>query len=156
MSRGARFHLDVTTARLKDTQVSVSAEYLEQQLLILLDNAFKYTPEGGHVHLSAAATEDTVRLTVTDTGPGIGDQDLPRIFDRFYRGHNVNGTTGTGLGLAIAQWIAQQHHGSIEVESHPGRGSRFTIVVPRIPPSPGGRHARARASRSTRPAPVSS
>lgn len=156
MSRGATFQLDVTAARLQDAQVNVSAEYLEQQLLILLDNAFKYTPEGGQVRLSAAATEDTVRLTVTDTGPGIEREDLPRIFDRFYRGHNVNGTTGTGLGLAIAQWIARQHHGSIEVASHPGGGSRFTIVVPRLPASPGGRTAPARASRSTRPAPVSS
>ena len=156
MSRGAKFHLDATTTRLQDAQVNVSAEYLEQQLLILLDNAFKYTPEGGHVHLSAEAGEHTVRLTVTDTGPGIDRDDLPRIFDRFYRGHNVNGTTGTGLGLAIAQWIAHQHHGNIEVESHPGGGSRFTIVVPRLPASPGGPQARVRASRSTRPAPVSS
>jgi two-component system, OmpR family, sensor kinase len=130
MSRGTNFRLDSTTTRLDALQVNVSAEYLEQQLLILLDNAFKYTPEDGHVHLSARVAEDHVHITVTDTGPGIDPDDLPRIFDRFYRGQNVNGTTGTGLGLAIAQWIAAQHHGSIRVESQPGRGSRFTIVLP--------------------------
>jgi two-component system, OmpR family, sensor kinase len=135
MSRGAgrtggiQFHLDPTT-RLDAVRVNVSAEYLEQQLLILLDNAFKYTPRGGHVHLSADLTEDRVHLAVTDTGPGIDPHDITRIFDRFYRGRNVDGTTGTGLGLAIAQWIAIQHHGSIQVESQPGNGSRFTIVLP--------------------------
>jgi signal transduction histidine kinase len=100
--------------------------------LILLDNAFKYTPEAGDVHLSAHVADQSVNLTVTDTGPGVDRDDLPRIFDRFYRAQNVNGTTGTGLGLAIAQWIATQHHGRIEVESRPGHGSRFAIVIPRL------------------------
>jgi signal transduction histidine kinase len=130
MCRGVHFHLDVKATQLQAVEVNVSAEYLEQQLLILLDNAFKYTPEGGHVHLSADAGEDSVQLTVADTGAGIDRNDMSRIFDRFFRGHNVNGTTGTGLGLAIAQWISVQHHGSIRVESRPGQGSRFTIVLP--------------------------
>jgi signal transduction histidine kinase len=132
MARRVPFHLDATGSDLDAVWVNVSADYLEQQLLILLDNAFKYTPEGGDVHLSAHVADHTVNLTVSDTGPGIDRGDLPRIFDRCYRGHNVNGTTGTGLGLAIAQWIADQHHGSIEVESRVGQGSRFTIVIPRL------------------------
>jgi signal transduction histidine kinase len=132
MARRARFHLDATGGRLDAVWVNVSADYLEQQLLILLDNAFKYTPEGGDVSLSADVAEQTVEIAVTDTGPGIDCDDLPRIFDRFYRGRNVNGTTGSGLGLAIAQWIAEQHHGSIQVDSHSGLGSRFTIVVRRL------------------------
>jgi signal transduction histidine kinase len=132
MARRARFHLDTTGSRLDAVWVNVSADYLEQQLLILLDNAFKYTPKGGDVSLSADVADQTVEIAVTDTGPGIDCDDLPRIFDRFYRGHNVNGTTGSGLGLAIAQCIADQHHGSIQVDSHSGRGSRFTIVVRRL------------------------
>jgi signal transduction histidine kinase len=132
MARRARFHLDATAGRLDGVWVDVSADYLEQQLLILLDNAFRYTPDGGDVHLSAHIADQSVDLTVTDTGPGIDRDDLPRIFDRFYRGQNVNGATGTGLGLAIAQWIAVQHHGSIDVESQPGHGSRFTILIPRV------------------------
>ncbi|HZE04027.1 MAG TPA: HAMP domain-containing sensor histidine kinase [Solirubrobacteraceae bacterium] len=130
MSNGTRFDLDPKITCLDPLTVNVSAEYLEQQLLILLDNAFKYAPEGGQVTLSAQMADDAVHLSVTDTGPGIEDRDLPNIFERFYRGHNVNGTTGTGLGLPIAQWIAQQHHGSIQVESRLGHGSRFTIVLP--------------------------
>lgn len=131
MSCGTPFELDTAATDLDGVEVHASAEYLEQQMLILLDNAFKYTPPDGHVDLSAAAVGDTVRIIVTDTGPGIHPDDMPRIFDRFYRGRNVNGTTGTGLGLAIAHWIALQHHGSIDVQSAPGAGSRFTIVLPR-------------------------
>jgi signal transduction histidine kinase len=132
MSRGmgVQFHLDPSTTRVDDVRVNVSAEYLEQQLLILLDNAFRYTSEGGDVHLSADLADGRVYIAVTDNGPGIDHDELPRIFDRFYRGHNANGASGTGLGLAIAQWIAAQHHGTIEVTSQPGHGSRFTVVLP--------------------------
>jgi signal transduction histidine kinase len=130
MSGGAHFTLDTAATDLDGVEVHASAEYLEQQLLILLDNAFKYTPPDGQVQLAAAVAGDSVRITVTDTGPGIHPDDVPRIFDRFYRGRNVNGATGTGLGLAIARWIALQHHGSIDVQSAPGAGSRFTIVLP--------------------------
>jgi signal transduction histidine kinase len=130
MSRGASFHVDTSTARLADIRVHANPDYLEQQLLILLDNAFKYTPGDGEVHLSASVEPDRAQISVSDTGPGIGSEDLPRIFERFYRGDNVNGTTGSGLGLAIAQWIATQHHGSLRVESQAGRGATFTIDVP--------------------------
>jgi signal transduction histidine kinase len=130
MAGATHFHLDVATTELDGVRVHARSEYLEQQLLILLDNAFKYTPPGGHVHLFVDIAGGAARITVTDTGPGIDPGDMPRIFDRFYRGQNVNGTTGTGLGLAIAKWIADQHQGSIGVRSEPGVGSRFTITLP--------------------------
>jgi two-component system OmpR family sensor kinase len=107
-----------------------SADYLEQLLLILLDNAFKYTPPPGEVRIQAALEEHEVRVTVADTGSGIDREDLPHIFDRFRRGANVDGVTGTGLGLAIARWVAEEHGGRLEVDSAPGRGSRFTLTLP--------------------------
>jgi signal transduction histidine kinase len=128
MSRGTRFEL--TNGTLGGVRVQASAEYLEQQLLILLDNAFKYTPPTGEVRLSASVDDGQARISVSDTGTGIPAEDLPRIFDRFHRGSNAGGVTGTGLGLAIAQWIADQHGGRLEVASSPGEGSTFTIVVP--------------------------
>jgi two-component system OmpR family sensor kinase len=107
-----------------------SADYLEQLLLILLDNAFKYTPPPGEVRIKAALEEHEVRVTVADTGSGIDREDLPHIFDRFRRGANVDGVTGTGLGLAIARWVAEQHRGRLDVDSAPGQGSRFTLTLP--------------------------
>jgi signal transduction histidine kinase len=107
-----------------------NADYLRQLLLILLDNAFKYTSPSGEVRLDAELDDDHARITVSDTGTGIEPADLPRIFDRFHRGANADGVTGTGLGLAIARLVAEQHDGRIEVESAPGEGSRFSLVLP--------------------------
>jgi signal transduction histidine kinase len=73
-------------------------------------------------------------VTVTDTGSGIEPADLPRIFERFHRGANVDGVTGTGLGLAIARLVAEQHGGRIEVKTVPGQGSRFSLVLPLTEP----------------------
>ena len=67
---------------------------------------------------------------LSDSGTGIDAQDLPLIFERFFRGKNADGVTGTGLGLSIAFWVANQHGGDIEAESMPGRGSRFSLVLP--------------------------
>ena len=69
-------------------------------------------------------------ITVRDTGLGIPAEDLPLVFDRFYRGRNANAASGTGLGLAIARWIAGQHGGRIDAASTPGEGSTFTIHLP--------------------------
>ena len=104
---------------------------IELALSNLIDNALKYTPAGGAVTVGAAAEEQTVRLWVADTGPGISEQDLPHIFDRFYRGRNGTAhANGSGLGLAIAQSVAKAHDGRIEVESKPGHGSRFDLILP--------------------------
>jgi two-component system, OmpR family, sensor kinase len=105
-------------------------DYLRQLLLILLDNAFKYTTAGGRVEVIGALNEETVTITVADTGIGIAASDLLRIFDRFYRAENARSRPGAGLGLAIAQRIAEQHGGKIQVESELGQGSRFSVTLP--------------------------
>ncbi len=105
-------------------------DYLRQLLLILLDNAFKYTTTGGRVEVIGSLDEQVVTVTVADTGIGILPGDLPKIFDRFYRAENVRSQPGAGLGLAIAQRIVEQHGGEIHVESKPGQGSCFTVSLP--------------------------
>ena len=98
----------------------------------LLDNAVTHTPEGGSVTVSAEAGVDAVEVQVADTGPGIAPDDLPRVFDRFYRTDpsRARSTGGTGLGLTIARRLVEAHGGSIEAESMVGQGSRFIIRLP--------------------------
>jgi signal transduction histidine kinase len=105
---------------------------LRQLILILLDNALKYTDPGGRVDVSLEHVDGRARLVIADTGIGIPARDLPHIFDRFYRVDRAreHASGGTGLGLAIAQWIVQAHHGSIKVESDLGKGSRFQVDLP--------------------------
>jgi signal transduction histidine kinase len=105
---------------------------LRQLLLILLDNALKYTDPGGKVDVSVGRQDDRARLVVADTGIGIPAADQAHIFDRFYRVDRAreHESGGTGLGLAIAHWIVQAHHGTIRVESESGKGSRFQIDLP--------------------------
>lgn len=115
-------------------RVWVDRDRASQVVLNLLSNAHKYTPPGGQVTLGAAATDQEVRISVRDTGPGIPPEDLPRIFERFYRGDPARSTDqgGAGLGLAIAKALAEAHGGRIEVTSCPGQGSEFVFVLPRI------------------------
>ena len=123
--------LDTPAAGKSDgVVVDGDADHLEQMVLILLDNAFKYTPPPGKVRLDTHVTGTMVLITVQDTGLGIQAEDLPHVFDRFYRGRNASAVDGTGLGLAIAQWIAGQHGGRIDVASTPDEGSTFTIHLP--------------------------
>jgi two-component system, OmpR family, sensor kinase len=110
--------------------VQGDADYLKQLLLILLDNAIKYTPEGGHVELSTALLDGHVAIAVADTGCGIDPADLPHVFERFYRADRARAAGGTGLGLSIAGWIVAEHGGQIRAQSAPGAGSTFTIVLP--------------------------
>jgi len=109
------------------------ADLLKQLLLNLVDNAVAYTPPGGRVELALDVDGNQARLSVRDTGPGIAAEDLERIFERFYRldEARTRRSGGAGLGLAIARWIAEAHGGHIAVESVVGRGSVFTLVLPR-------------------------
>jgi two-component system OmpR family sensor kinase len=132
------------------------AERLRQLLLNLVDNALKYTPPGGEVTLTLRRSAGWVKVLVEDNGIGIAPEDLPYIFERFYRadrsrarpsvslseGRNV--AAGSGLGLAIARWIAQAHDGRIEVESQLNKGSTFTVWLPEAKPGDwnNNRHAR--------------
>jgi heavy metal sensor kinase len=105
---------------------------LRELLLNLVDNAVKYSRPGGKVELTLLREGNTARLSVADHGIGIPPEALPRIFDRFFRadGARAHAPQGTGLGLAICKWIAEAHHGRIEVQSAVGEGSRFTVVLP--------------------------
>lgn len=107
------------------------ADRLKQLLLNLVVNALNYTPAGGAVTLTLRRSNGWVQVVVADTGVGIAAEDLPHIFDRFYRADRSRGRLGgSGLGLSIAQWIAQAHGGRIEVESAVGVGSTFTVWLP--------------------------
>lgn len=102
---------------------------------LLLDNAFKYTPSPGSVSLSLESNGESAVMTVRDSGPGIAEDDQPKIFERFYRVDKARSREqgGAGLGLSIARWIVTQHHGSIRVESRPGEGSTFRVELPLMP-----------------------
>jgi two-component system NtrC family sensor kinase len=99
----------------------------------LVGNANKYTPEGGMIRVAARAKRDQTIIQVSDNGPGIPHADQAYIFDKFYRAGNVpEGVLGTGLGLAIVKSIVENHQGRIWVESIPGKGSTFTVVLPTV------------------------
>lgn len=103
---------------------------LLQLTMNLVDNAIKFTPEGGAVRLSLSASDATASLAVEDTGIGISADRLPRIFERFYQVDDSRSDGGTGLGLSICHWIAQAHGGTIDVSSQPGRGTQFRVSIP--------------------------
>lgn len=104
---------------------------LRQMLDNLLGNAIKYTPENGEIVVEVEEQGDQVILRVTDNGPGIPPADQPHVFEKFYRASNVpKGVGGSGLGLAIVKSIVDNHHGRIWVESLPGQGTTFTVVMP--------------------------
>ena len=106
---------------------------LKQTARILLDNAKKYTPEGGEIRVSTELDNGIPSFTVQDTGIGIDAESLPHIFDRFYRADSSRsrGTGGTGLGLAIARWIVGKHNGRFDVLTRENIGTRITVYLPR-------------------------
>ncbi|MBC7928199.1 MAG: two-component sensor histidine kinase, partial [Bryobacteraceae bacterium] len=111
--------------------ISGDRQSLRRLFLILIDNAVKYTPTGGEVSVGLREENGFAIGVVQDTGIGIAEQDLPRIFDRFWRADKVRSreTAGFGLGLCIARCIAERHGGQIEVESQPGEGSTFRLTL---------------------------
>ena len=126
------------TASVPDRPIRIlhDAPRVGQVVTNLVGNALKFTRRGGAVRVTARPdTGGGVRIEVADTGVGIHPQELPRIFERFYRGSEANEArgTGSGLGLAIVKSIVDMHHGSIAVESRVGYGSRFVVTLPRDP-----------------------
>jgi len=110
---------------------------LRELFLNLVDNAVKYSRHGGTVDISLITQGNQAKFIIADQGIGISRDDQERIFDRFFRTDDARTHTkkGTGLGLAICAWIADSHHGRIEVESEPNKGSTFTVLLPLAPPS---------------------
>ena len=111
--------------------VTGDRDRLRQVLANLVDNAIKYTPSGGQVTVSAAADGDSIRIDVADTGIGIAAHDLPRIWERLYRGDHSRAERGLGLGLSLVRAIVRAHGGTVDVSTELGRGSTFTIRLPR-------------------------
>lgn len=117
-------------AALEDVKVDGNKDYLQQLIFIFLENAFKYT-ERGYVRLDALRSKEQVGIRIEDTGIGMDKEEVPFIFDRFYRADPSRGKkTGTGLGLSIAKWIIDEHRGSIEVATRKGEGTTFIIWLP--------------------------
>lgn len=107
----------------------------------LVDNAIRYTPEGGHVTAAVVVDRDAVQVVVEDTGPGIAEEERERVFDRFYRGRSA-GATGTGLGLAIVSQVAEMHRGSVTLEAADSGGLRVRVRIPAALPGTEGTQSR--------------
>ncbi len=125
-----RFHIDSPTTTLL---VLLDAERFGQVLTNLMDNAIKFSPEAGTISITIQSTEQGTSLAIRDEGPGILPWDLPRIFERFYKGDRVrtrSSASGTGLGLTIARHLVEAHQGTIYAESTFGQGATFTITLP--------------------------
>lgn len=122
--------IDVTTQVEPGLTVVADAKRLRRVLANLVDNAIKYTPSGGRVTASARREGASVRFDVADTGIGISSHDLPRIWDRLYRGDQSRTERGLGLGLSLVRAIVLAHGGAVDVTAAPGRGSTFTVRLP--------------------------
>ena len=135
-------HLPEQALRIRHDPVRVG-----QVVANLVGNAIKFTPRGGRIGVDVAGTADGARIVVEDTGVGIAPDELPRVFDRFYRGTRANEArgSGSGLGLAIVRSIVEMHGGAVAVESRLGAGSTFTVTLPRDPRTTEGGHATASA-----------
>ena len=116
-----------------DVTVAADRTRLEQVAANLIDNAVKYTPAGGRVDVEVRREHGAAILRVRDTGPGIPPDELPRIFDRLFRGDRSRAERGLGLGLSLVRAIVQAHGGTVSVESEPGKGSVFTVSLPTQP-----------------------
>lgn len=122
--------VSLVVGAFEESRILGDAELLERLVLIVLDNAIKYTPPGGHVRLDVTARDGRRSVVISDSGIGIPADQLPRIFERFYRGENARSQSeGAGLGLPIARWIADLHHAHIDVTSEK-QGTRVQIDFP--------------------------
>ena len=135
------FENDIAVKNIGVTH-ELSARYLladkdkiEQVIVNLISNALKYTPEDGHMEIRTDETSETVVISVDDSGIGISNDDLPYIFERFYRADKSRNraTGGSGIGLAIVKFLTEAHGGAVTVESKPGLSSKFTVTLPKEP-----------------------
>jgi two-component system, OmpR family, sensor histidine kinase BaeS len=117
--------------RLAAAEIRADPRWLHQVITNLLTNALKFTAAGGRVIIAAGPAGTDAVLTVTDNGTGIPADELPRIFDRFWRGRQASQTSGSGIGLAIAAELTRAHGGQLTATSSPGQGTQMTLTVPR-------------------------
>ena len=124
--------IHISTEFEQQIEIKGDRERLYQLFVILLDNAVKYTPAKGHITVTGHINHGSVRVSIQDTCIGISKEDIPFIFERFYRGDKVRSRDdgGSGLGLAIAKWIVEKHGGKIRVDSVMGQGTRFQLQLP--------------------------
>jgi two-component system sensor histidine kinase BaeS len=118
--------------RLAPARIDADPRWLHQVITNLLTNALKFTAEGGRVTIEAGPSGADAVLTVTDTGVGIPADELPRIFDRFWRGRQAGQFSGSGIGLAVAAELAQAHDGRLTARSELGEGTVMTLTLPRV------------------------
>lgn len=126
-------HITISTDFAQECQASVDPTRLSQAFANLLDNALKYTPNGGRVSLACRAEANTVTVSIRDNGMGIPAHDQPHIWERLYRGDKSRTQRGLGLGLSLVKAIVEAHHGTVAVKSEAGQGAEFVITVPQIP-----------------------
>jgi len=127
---GEEKNIVINTSFCGDSHVTVDPGRMRQVLANLLDNAVKYTPEGGRVDVEASQGLKQVVITVKDTGVGISEEEIPKIWNRLYRGDKSRSQRGLGLGLSLVKSIIKAHGGHVEVASEPGTGSTFTVHLP--------------------------
>ena len=130
---GKQKGVEVTVDEFEEAAVVGDAALIRQLLMILLDNAIKFTDAGGIVRIRVSMHEGAPTFIVEDTGIGIKPEDLSRVFQRFFRGETARSRTdGAGLGLSIASWIAREHGADIALTSEPGKGTRVVVTFPRV------------------------
>ena len=122
------------TVTLPDEPIVVPAHKAKLQSLVsnLLENALKFTPRGGTITVAAAKTDSGINLTVSDTGCGISETDLPHIYERFYRADSSRHEPGSGLGLSLVHSIVTFYNGTIRCDSVPNRGTTFAVMLPLV------------------------
>lgn len=149
-----RQNIDLTFDATGEARISADPEMLETVITNLVANAIKFTPEDGTVRVAVEPGDDAVSLIVRDTGPGIPEEDVPHVFDRFHQADDstLRRHDGTGIGLSLAKELVQAHGGAIEVESEVGFGTTFTVTLPTSQPGESAESSRpSDAARVNRP-----
>jgi len=126
-------NIEITVDKFEEAPIAGDSTLIRQLVMIVLDNAVKFTDPGGQVHVSVSMQEGTPTFSVDDTGIGIKQDELSRVFQRFSRGETARSRTeGAGLGLSIASWIAREHDATISLKSESGKGTKVVVTFPRV------------------------
>jgi len=126
-------NVEVRVDEFEEAPIEGDSSLIRQLVMIVLDNAVKFTDAGGQVHVRVSMIDGAPTFSVADTGIGIKAEELGRVFQRFFRGETARSRTeGAGLGLSIASWIAREHDASISLKSEPGQGTTVTVTFPRV------------------------